>query len=59
MKDQSFKSYPLGTKIEVIATGEKGEANESVLGFISVFLDSEKKEKIYPINEIKIYEKAN
>ena len=53
MKDKSFKSYPLNTKIEVIATGQKGDANESVLGFISIFLDGEKREKIYPINEIR------
>jgi len=57
MKHHTFKQYPENTRIKIIATGEKGEANESVLGFISVFLDGEKKEKIYPIEKVRVYEK--
>lgn len=55
----SYKNYKIGTKVTIKATGQTGEAFESALGYISVFLDEDgdnAKAKIFEIEEVDIEE---
>ena len=48
-----YKLYPQGTKVKIISTGEEGEAFETALGTISVFIDDEEKCSYYSYHEIE------
>jgi hypothetical protein len=47
-----FIDYPLGTRIMIKSTGEHGEAFESALGTISVFIDGEDKCRYFSLVDV-------
>lgn len=49
----SYISYKQGTRIVIKSTGEQGEAFESVLGHISIFIDGEKKCKYFKLEDVE------
>jgi len=49
--NSDYKKYPLNTMVRIIETGEVGEAFESSLGYISVFI--EEKCRFFKIEEIE------
>lgn len=51
MKHETFKQYPPGTKVKIIATGEIVEAKESLLDMISLIIND--KIEIYLIKQIE------
>jgi len=50
-----YKNYK-DQKIRVKATGEEGEAFESALGFISVFIEEERRPRVYKMDEVELYD---
>jgi len=46
-----YKKYPSNTKVKIKSTGEVGEAFESTLGFISIFIED--KCQYYKIDEVE------
>lgn len=49
----SYTNYPVGTRIKVKESGIKGDAFESALGYVAVFLDGEEKVKILKLNQVE------
>jgi hypothetical protein len=48
-----YISYPIGTKVRIKSTQELGEAFESALGVISVFIDGEDKCRFFDFNDVE------
>ena len=48
-----YKQYPDNTRVEIISTGEQGEAFESAFGFISVAIDGETRDRFFEMNNVK------
>lgn len=51
-----YKSYPIDTRVKIISTGEEGEAFESILGTISVFIDNDNRIRYYDMEDVKFIE---
>ena len=50
-----YINYPLGTRIRLKKDGKEGDAFESALGFISVFLDDmDGEQSLFRLNEVEI-----
>ena len=47
-----YVNYPQNTMVQIIETGEKAEAFESALGYISVFIDGIDKAVILKLDEV-------
>lgn len=57
MRVSSYKQYPVGTKVFIVSTGETGEAFESAFGYITVFVDGERKCRLFELSDVKFFEK--
>jgi hypothetical protein len=49
----NYISYPIDTRVKIKSTSEEGEAFESALGFISVFIDDEKKCRYFELEDVE------
>ena len=47
-----FEEYPVGTRVLIKSTGEHGEAFESLLGTITVFIDGEEKCRAFKLDDV-------
>lgn len=52
-----YKSYPIDTRVKIISTGEEGEAFESILGTISVFIDNDNRVRYYDMEDVQFLSK--
>ena len=48
----SYEQYPNETRVMIKSTGEHGEAFESALGFISVFIDGCDKCQYFALEDV-------
>jgi hypothetical protein len=48
-----YKSYPNNTRVKIKSTGQQGEAFESALGTISVFIDNETKCRYFKLDDVE------
>ena len=50
-----YVDYPLGTRVKIKKDGREGDAFESALGYISVFLDDDNGElSIFKLDKVEI-----
>jgi hypothetical protein len=47
-----YKNYPSETRVLIKSTGEHGEAFESGMGMISVFIDGEDKCRYFTLDDV-------
>lgn len=48
----TYIQYPPETFVTIAATGERGEAFEQTLGFITVFMEGEDHSRVYQLEEV-------
>ena len=48
-----YKQYPLDTVVKIKETGQLGDAFESALGYISVFIEDEEKCRYYKLEDVE------
>jgi hypothetical protein len=48
-----YKKYPVGTRVKIKSTGATGDVFESLLGYVSVFIDNKDTCTFLSIDEIE------